>query len=264
MKNLNYKKLTLIMAFSFLVLWQFCSFSFSQTNKVTENKTITGEQILDKYIEATGGKKAYDKIKNRLTKGMVEIPAAGIKLELTVYSAKPNKLYTLVKSKEIGDTESGTDGKIFWEKTLTSGPRILEGTELTEAQREAVFDKDVHWKKVYAKAEFVGMDSVDTNLCYKVIMHPKEGKPQTFFFDQKSYLLVKTEAIVETQMGSVPLQTFFGDYKKVDGILISHRATIKVIGQDQLITWQSIEHNIKMPEDIFKIPEDIKKLMEKK
>ena len=37
-----------------------------------------GEDVLKQYVEATGGKAAYEKVKNRVMKGTLEIPGAGI------------------------------------------------------------------------------------------------------------------------------------------------------------------------------------------
>ncbi len=38
----------------------------------------TADTVMNQYIEATGGKAAYEKLKNRVATGTIEIPAANI------------------------------------------------------------------------------------------------------------------------------------------------------------------------------------------
>ena len=56
-----------------------------------------GEEILDKYLEATGGKAAHEKCKNRVEKGTLEIVGTDVKGELIVYTATPNKMRSVIK-----------------------------------------------------------------------------------------------------------------------------------------------------------------------
>jgi hypothetical protein len=39
----------------------------------------TADTVLNQYIEATGGRAAYEKLKNRVSTGTIELPAANIK-----------------------------------------------------------------------------------------------------------------------------------------------------------------------------------------
>ncbi len=49
------------------------------------------EEVLDQYVEATGGKAAYEKIKNRVSKGTMEVTGAGLKGDIRETSAAPAK-----------------------------------------------------------------------------------------------------------------------------------------------------------------------------
>ena len=59
-------------------------------------KLPKAEALLDKYVEVTGGKAAYDKLNNRVSKLTFEIAAQGLKFAVTSYGARPNKLYTVM------------------------------------------------------------------------------------------------------------------------------------------------------------------------
>lgn len=221
------------------------------------------ETILDKYIEATGGKAAYDKINNRVIKGSVEPVGSGMKLTMTVYAAKPNKTYALIESEAIGTIERGTTGDAAWENSLMGGPVVKSGQEKIEMLRDARFDRMAYWHDVYKQAECTAIEDVDGTSCYKIVMTPKEGKPHTFFLDKESSLLVKVEATVENPMGTFPVEVYTSDYKKVDGLLIAHKVRQMAAGQEIHIVTESIEHNVDLPADRFDPPAEVKELLGK-
>jgi hypothetical protein len=226
-------------------------------------KMPTAEKILDRYVEATGGIKAYDKLQNSVVKGSLGIPAAGITLDITVYSARPNKVYSKAESPAIGSFESGTDGALCWENSVMQGARILEGTELADKLRESKFESMAYWRGLYDTMNVTGIDTVAGSPCYKVELKAKGGKPRTYFFDQKSGLLMKSVNIVPTQMGDIAVEAFPTDYRKEGDILVSHKTSMKLMSQDRVMTITSVEYNAAIPDSVFAIPAAIQELLKK-
>lgn len=228
-----------------------------------EEKLPKAEDVLDKAIEAVGGKAAMEKVHNRVTKGTVEISPQGLKGTLTVTEAAPNKRYVLFELEGGIKEESGTDGEVFWQ-IAQGGPRILEGEERSLNAREAVFNGELQWRKLYKKAECVGIEDVDDKPCYKIVMTPEDGRPETRYYDRKSYLLQKMEMTIKTGMGDLLVKTTYADYKKVDGLLFPHKATQDAGGiQQMVITMTSITHDADLPADRFALPAAVKALAEK-
>jgi len=250
------KSFTLCVSLSLTIL-----FLSGTTNLNAEANLLGGEEILKKFVEATGGKEAYEKIYNRVVTGTFEIPQGGLHASVTTYSARPNKMYVCVESKEMGKIEKGTNGEVAWDMTTMGGPRLLEGQEKEDYLREATFDRFVTWKTVYSKAECTGIDDIDGRQCFKVIMTPKSGNPQTFFFDTKSYLIVKSETTFSLQTGDVLIESYGFDYKEVDGILIAHTSKTFIMGQERIMVTESIEHNVEFQEDPFILPDEIQALV---
>ena len=50
------------------------------------------ETILDRYIEVTGGKAAYEKRKTEIATGTFEMAAMGVKGTITHYAASPTRV----------------------------------------------------------------------------------------------------------------------------------------------------------------------------
>lgn len=232
--------------------------------RAQEDKLPKAETILDKYVEVTGGKAAYAKLNNRVTKATVELLGQGLKFSLTIYAARPNKMYTLTESEAFGKKEGGTDGDVVWEIGLMTGPQIKEGEERALALRGATFDAVQDWRKLYKKAECVGVEAIDGKPCYKVVLTAKEGSPETRYYDKESNLVVKTEMSLKLPMGTIPFESYASDYKRVDRILLPHKARVMVMGSERIMTIESIKHNVEMPKDRFKLPEDIQTLVDKK
>lgn len=223
------------------------------------------EAILDKHLEAMGGRAAHKKLRNRVTKGTFSVPGMIANAKMTTYAAAPQKQYVLIESDMIGKIESGTDGETVWEISTMAGPQVKKDDERAFGLREAIFHGILDWKKLYKSAQCVAVEEIDAAPCYKVVMTPKEGKPETRYYDKKTHLLVKMEFQLVTAMGTMSVVATPSDYKRVDGILIPHKINQEIIGLQKVeIVVESVEHNTEIPADRFKLPAAVQELVDKK
>ncbi len=222
------------------------------------------ETILDRFIEATGGKANYEKRKSEIETGTLEITAMGIKGSLTRYAAAPDKTYSVIDIEGIGKIEEGSSEGIAWQKSMMTGAHVKTGVEKAQALREATFNLTLHWRDHFTKAETAGVETVNGEECYKVVLTPKEGKPETNFYSKKSGLLIKSVATVESQLGEMEAESSASDYKDFgDGILSPSKMTQKAGPQEITITISSVKVNEPIPADKFEVPADIKALAAK-
>ena len=155
------------------------------------------EAVLDKCIEATGGKDAYRKVHNEKWSGTIELIGKGVKGKITSYRVEPRNTYTAMELDGVGLFEDGNTGDTAWTRNVVQGPRIKQGDERASAFREATFGGLLHWRDLYKAAETTGVETVGDQVCYKVVMTPNEGKPETCYFDKKSGFLVKMTMIAD-------------------------------------------------------------------
>jgi len=219
--------------------------------------------ILDKYVEATGGKSAYEKVHTEKWTGTFEFVGKGVKGAVTAYRSEPNKSVTLVELEGIGNMQDGTDGETAWTLSSLQGPRIKQGDERAVTMREALLRAPVEWRKLYKNAETTGVENVDDQACYKVVLTPNEGKPETRYFDKKSNLLIKLTMQLASPMGDIPTETVLSDYKEQNGLTAPRKVHQKALGQEFLITINQVEYNVDMPKDRFDLPAEIKALAAK-
>jgi hypothetical protein len=222
------------------------------------------ETILDKYVEVTGGKAAYQKLHSQIEIGTFEIASAGIKGAVTNYHAEPNLEYMEIVFEGIGKIQNGTDGKVAWSNSAMQGPHVMEGAERAQVMQAARFNGELNWREVYKTAETTGVEAVDGKDCYKVVLTPAEGSAITHYYDKDSGLLTKVSLISQTPMGAIPADTFHSDYRKEGDILMAHKVRQSAAGQEFIITLDTVKVNPEIPKDRFDLPDEIKALINKK
>lgn len=234
------------------------SLAFAQTEALP-----SAESILDRYVEVTGGKAAYEKRKNEVATGTIEMKAQGLKGPMTRYSAEPAEAYSVVEIDGVGKIEDGIDKGVAWDKNPMTGPKIKTGIEKAQYLREATFNSPLHWRELNKKVETVGTETIDGELCYKVVLTPAEAPPETMYFQKKSGLAVKTTATFVSPMGEVPVEILAGDYKTLGGVLVPTKMTQKLAGQEIVITITDEKTNQTLPPDRFDPPAEVKALLSK-
>lgn len=221
------------------------------------------ETVLDRYNEVTGGRAAYQKHTQELMTGTVSLPAMGLGGKLTRYANAPNKEYSVLELGPIGKIESGFTNGVAWEKSSILGPRVKTGDEKDQAAREAFFEAQVDWRKIFPKAETIGSESVNGEDCYKILLTPPTGKPETRFYSKKSGLLLKTTTTAVSPMGEVAVEAEVSDYKAFDGVLFPTQSKSKMGAQQMEMVITNIIFNQPAPEGTFDLPLEIKALVDK-
>ncbi|ANM29398.1 hypothetical protein ABI59_07060 [Acidobacteria bacterium Mor1] len=222
----------------------------------------TAEQIIDRSVEATGGKAAYEKLKNRMIKATFSLPAQGITGAATIYETDDNRNYTVIEIPQLGKIEQGSDGDVMWENTPFSGPSIVEGSMLEQRKRESMFNWELNWKEHYPSAETVGKVDVKGKPAWEVKLTPESGSPVSRFYDVESGMLVKSSAVMETPMGEMPSISYFEDVRELNGRKVPFKVVQEAAGMQQVLVLEEVQENIEIDEATFKLPEAIKSLVE--
>ncbi len=221
------------------------------------------DTVLDRYVEVIGGKAVLEKHRNEVMHGTIEVVGRGLKGTMTVYQAAPDKELAIIDFEGIGKIESGSNGEVAWESSAMQGPRVKDGTEKADAFRDGTFNSPLYWRKLYTKVETTGVEKVEGHDCYKVVMTPKEGKPTTHYYDKASGFLIKTQATRITPNGEISAEAFADDYRKEGDMIVPHKLTNKVAGNELQIVVSSLEFNADLPKDRFDLPADIQALLKK-
>jgi len=239
-----------------------------------------GAAIMDKFVEVTGGKAAYDGIKSRIVKSEVTLPGGGETGTMEVFTQAPNKFRATIGT-VMGPMERGSDGEVVWFQPPHDEPRILEGAARVSAIRSITQDRFGQWRKSYRMADYVGDEDVNGAKCAKVVLThipldaQIEEAPVTVFVARDSGLIVMwTSEMKEqrpTDSGTEEVKVFvtahIGDYRKEGKIVCAHTMRVvysvgegaETVTHESSVTVKEIKLNQEIPAEKFVLPEAVKK-----
>lgn len=225
----------------------FASANFGQT-------TPTVAQILDNYTKALGGREANEKIKSRVTTGTMQISPMGIGGTFENQASAPNKTYTKASIAGVGDLLEGFDGTTSWLANPLQGNRDRQGEELLQAKLSGDFYREINLARLYPKMELKGTEKVGDADAYVIVATPEGTQAETFYFDTKTGLLVRRDAVMVSAEGNQATKTFLEDYREVDGVKIPFKIRNVLPQFEIIITSTDVKHNVPVDEVKFSKP----------
>jgi zinc protease len=223
----------------------------------------SADKLLQLSLERSGGAQAIAKAKNAVMTGTVEMAGHNITGPVELYQ-DGSKSYTVMNLPGIGKMEEGFDGETAWEMNALQGARIKDGEEKANIERSSNISVLSSWRDYYKQAKTIGSEDVEGKPAWKVEMTPKEGKPEMFYFDKDTMLLVRTTATVATPLGEIPVEAMMGDYRVVDGIKTPFTMTEKAMSQVIVMKFDKVQYNVPIAADRFDLPPAVKALAAKR
>jgi len=220
--------------------------------------------ILDRYVQAIGGRDAVLRHSTIRYVGTFEVPAAGVKGDVTVIQATPNKTAMTMTMPGMGQMSQGYDGTVGWSVNPMQGPRILEGKELEQLREDAGPGAMLRSPDRIRSAETVELTTMGGQSCYKVKITYNSGRESYDCYSPETGLLVATVQTQETPMGAIEVTTLASDWKDFGGLKSATRLRQQMMGQEQVITIDRLEFD--RPEDVkaVEVPEQVKPLVKPK
>lgn len=207
------------------------------------------DEVLDKYVQAVGGRAAFRKITSRVSKGSFTSTKLGVKGSVELYAKAPNKQLTVLTAAGFGTYRRGFDGATAWEQG-PGGDEARESAHFTK--RDADFYQAVTLHDVYPRLAFAGREKINGRGAY-VLEAPRAGNPKRWYFDAQSGLLLHTE--VRGRANNILTSEDYADYRSVDGVLIPFRLRQVVEdGIDFDISLGEVKQNVSIADSIFDEP----------
>jgi outer membrane lipoprotein-sorting protein len=217
----------------------------------------TVDSVLEKYVKASGGKSALEKVTSRMIKGKLENQMIPSGAEWRFYAKAPDKQRVEVEIPGLGTSEDGFDGQVAWSKSAV-GLRSKTGDELAKTKRDSQFMRELHFKTIFPNLIYKGVEKVDSEDANVLEFKAAGDSKETFFFSKNSGLLLRQDSEFSTGQGKVVSKAAFSDYRQVDGINYPHaiKGSINAGGQDLEFTLKitEIQQNVKLEDSKFSKP----------
>jgi carboxyl-terminal processing protease len=192
--------------------------------------------ILERYIEASGGRVAFGKITSRVSTGTVEIQTLGITGNSELDEEEPGRSSLIIDAPGLGIMQKTFDGSRAWLQDPLQGFIRFTGLGLELARVGAVFNKQTKLKQLYPNAALLGQEKVGLRYSYVVRMAFEK-----WYFDVENGLLLRRG------------NTYYDDYRDVDGIKLPFKMREDVFsGVGLVYQLKEIKHNVKIDEAKFK------------
>ncbi len=208
------------------------------------------DQVLDKYLQAVGGKSALEEIKTLVMVG-TRTASEGWSASLEVYQKAPDKMLATYK---LGSAVStGFNGTIGWFQS-NRGLRDLEGQNLMRLKQEAELSP-LRLREGYQNLRVIGKQPIGDRQAFIVQGIPKAGhSSDRLFFDVESGLLLRISARDATPLGPLPMETDFDDYRDVGRVKLPFTVLHLSADHSYKDVYSEITQNVQIDDTKFDKP----------
>ena len=175
----------------------------------------------------------------------------GQTLNIIINQKEPNKLRQNIRSGEMNQIliYDGTKGEmIMGDKKIK-----IEGKELDKLKADAEMNFLFKPAAYGVTLEIRGIENVDSTKCYKIAMLSEGGAKWDQFYSIESGLKVREDKEYETQDTNFVQETYYSDYREVDGLKFPFKMR-QIFGSQSIdLTVISIKINQGLEDTIFEI-----------
>lgn len=223
-------------------------------HSVPEDSPPSVDAILDKYVQALGGKPAIEKLTSRVSKGTFELDQMPGQASQEIYEKVPNKQLMITDAPSFGVVRVGFNGSAGWQEMPPTGLQDVTGSQLAALRRNAHFHRDIMLKEIYPKMMLKGKESVNGRDAYVIEATPPDAPAELLYFDASSGLLFRIQAETEGPTGKVVADTTLDDFREVDGVKIPFSIRQSRPDFGFVIKLSEVKHNVPIEDAKFDRP----------
>jgi len=185
--------------------------------------TTSVDGILDRFVQALGGRAALEKITTMAFSGVLDVRGAKGPGKTTEYFQYPDHFAAIAEVPGYGTVRTVWDGKTAWNADPRRGVTELSGAQLADMRHRA----DIHWnlklREFYPDLKLIGRQSVGGRDAWE-LESTVDGWTYRFFFDTRTGLLIRFDTDTHEPGGDSTV--LVGDYRQVGPIRFSFAASM--------------------------------------
>jgi hypothetical protein len=217
-------------------------------------KEPTADQLLDKFIQASGGSQRLAALTSWTAKGTIEgFNTFHVKVPVDIYAKAPAQR-TMIVHMQLGDSTNVFNGTAGWFAELDRPVLLLPmepGPDLDGAKLDAVLGFPGGIKQALSDWKVGFPSTTIDDQVVNILQGTGAGKSRVkLFFDAKTGLLARRVVYRDTPIGTVPTQVDFSDYREVAGVKLPYHI---------VITWTDGQSDMLLTEIQANVPIDAAK-----
>jgi len=215
-----------------------------------------GVEIIDRYLEVTGGEEAHARIRSLRITGKVRAPEPmNLEGDYEMLMRAPNSMRNTISLPGLGDIVHVSDGERAWE-ALSGAARGLTGRELMLTLRAADIHADLKIRRDFGPIESVGVEPFAGEECYRVELTSRTEAPDEVRFYSVETGLMRGRAVEADVGGGRTISQIerLSDYRAFGGVMFPMRTIEDTGGIVLEVIRERIEVNPNLPRDAFDPP----------
>lgn len=222
-------------------------------NQIKEDDTktipagVTAESVIEKYIEAIGGKENLEKIQDITLISTTNMN--GMDIKQTIYQKAPNKYAMLMSMNGNVMMQQGFNGVRGIMKGF-QGEQEIAGDDLENLKVQAVLNAELKYQELGIITSLEAIESVEGNDAFKLKIVSPTGKTSFDYFDVESGLKVQSKETTVVPQGEFTTIQNYLDYQEVNGVKFPYLVKISGV-QNMEFKVESISINTNLSDDLF-------------
>ncbi len=218
-------------------------------------------ELIDRYIEAIGGRDAVMAQAEAVMTGEFSMPAAGITAQMKVAARPPAEQVVIVDLPGMGEMRTGVSRDLAWSLDPFMGPRLIEGEEFKSLLDNTIPEAVLRDPEYVESVSTVGRDEFLDQACYRVRIEWKSGRESHDCYAAESGLLIAMQSTETSPMGEIDMLSTLDEYREIEGVKVATVIRQTVMGQEQVMTIEDIR--FETPDAaLFELPPAIQTLVE--
>ncbi|MFC2156928.1 outer membrane lipoprotein carrier protein LolA [Acidobacteriota bacterium] len=219
-------------------------------------KKAEAKKIVEKLIEAQGGRDVLSKIRDMTSTGDIELIQFGMSGSVTMYQKEPDKMRMDMEIMGMVITQA-YDGETAWMTNPQTGANEEMPEELASDTRRQSLGNDaiLNPEKLGITYTFEGKETIEGTEYLILKQTFSDGKFSHLYIDPGTYLVYKTKETALNQMGvEVEAESFMSDYKDFQGTKVPYTITVYQDGEEFIIiTLSTMKYNTGLEDTLFKM-----------
>ena len=219
---------------------------------ITAIKSQSLEEIVKKYSDAN----KQDKIAAMSTVKITgKMSMMGMEMPMEIWMKNPDKIKTVtnINGQEMISAIDGVKGYQINPMAGSSEPVEMTADQIKQTQTSNVFQNYMATYLKNGQLSLIGEENVNDKPAFKIKASLDGGNTVNMFIDKESYLLVKTSAAINQGGTIINADSYMTDYADNNGVLLPMKTTTSASGMEFTITFDKVEINIPMDDNVFKI-----------
>lgn len=214
------------------------------------------QSILDKVIEAQGGRKVLEGIKDSASEATMELTQMGMGGSGIMYVKEPNMMRLDLEFMGMMITQA-YDGEVAWMVNPQTGAAEELPEDLAQVMKNGSYGNAalLNPKKFGIVYKYKGKESIEGKEYLVLDRVHSDGYVITHYIDPETYLIYKIKQdSFDEMMSPIVEETVMSDYKKVNGVMTAHTIIILREGEEfGVLTITDVKFNTGLEDSFFKI-----------